>query len=509
MHTRDQTNVVPDFRSPARPSRRLLLSLVLGLPVGVSACSVTVTEHTIGDDSETSTSDGGAPTTSTDGGSIADGGDPLRSVDGVWLERGYARALRFSPSGVDEYHLTEVSCTPVGSTSRDEVLAAHDRIELTDDTLSWFQKDHFTRHEFDRASALPDACDAATQPDAPQVYDAFWHLFQENYAYFEVRGVDWDKIYQTHAQTLDASSSDDELMTALSESIAPLDDGHVYVFDGVSRGFMSGDLGELWQHWASQYDGEPVTNPINPRGDFILDMQEHVKNDILAGRGKTAIHDLLQWGYVEEGIGYLDLHEFYYPFEEEPSIAEIQSMVDAAMREVVRDFADADALIVDIRFNQGGSDSMGYAIMSWLTDRDVLVARKRAAYRGGWTTLQDVHVSPRDTAYFDKPIVLLQSGNSISAAETFAMAMNELPQVVSVGARSYGVFSDVLQRVLPNGWIVALSNEVYEAPNGAVYEAVGVPVDIEVPYDDSSSFYENLDATFERALQQLRPHVAR
>src|SRR5690606_27031922 len=113
---------------------------------------------------------------------------------------------------------------------------------------------------------------------------------------------------------------------------------------------------------------------------------------------------------------------------EEPSIGEIREMVDEAMLEVVTDLADAEALVVDIRFNQGGSDSMGYAIVSWLIDQPVLVARKRAAHDGGWTPLQDVHVEPRGTGFFDKPIALLQGENSISAAETFAMAMNELPQ---------------------------------------------------------------------------------
>jgi carboxyl-terminal processing protease len=184
-------------------------------------------------------------------------------------------------------------------------------------------------------------------------------------------------------------------------------------------------------------------------------------------------------------------------------------MVDTAMREVTTDFADADGLVIDIRFNQGGSDSMGYALVSWLTENPVLVARKRAVYDGAWTELQDVYVEPRDTSYFDRPIVLLQSGSSISAAETFAIAMNELPQVISVGTPTYGVLSDVLQRVLPNGWIAALSNEVYEAPDSSVYEAVGVPVDVEVSYDDDLTYYENLDATLERALQELRLQVER
>lgn len=446
------------------------------------------------------TADAGArPSDGADAGLMGNEG-----LAGVWRERGYARLVHIEGETVTEYHITEVSCTPAGEVTRAELRRAHDRIEVSRERLSWYERDHFTRHDFDRLASLPERCVDPERPDAAHVYDAFWHLFDENYAFFELRGVDWEATYAEYARQLDDESSDEELLAALSASIEPLDDGHVFVFDGVSQGFLSGSLGGLWERWATQYEGEPISNPINPRGDFIADMQTHVQEKILRGEGRSAIHGLINWGWLEDDIGYLELHEFYYPFDEEPSIREIRAMVDDAMVDVTTDLHDARAVVIDIRFNQGGSDSMGYAIVSWLTEAAVLVARKRAAHDGGWTKLQDVVVEPRGTEFFDKPIALLQSANSISAAETFALAMNELPQVTSVGTPSYGVLSDVLQRVLSNGWIVALSNEVYEAPAGDVYEAVGVPVDVEVPYDEALNYYENLDRTLERAVAELR-----
>ncbi|WP_428264771.1 hypothetical protein [Haliangium sp.] len=56
--------------------------------------------------------------------------------------------------------------------------------------------------------------------------------------------------------------------------------------------------------------------------------------------------------------------------------------------------------------------------------------------------------------------------------------------------------------MLPNGWLIGLSNEVYEAPDGAVYEAVGVPPAVEIPYDPEQGFFDNLDATLAAALAQ-------
>lgn len=45
-----------------------------------------------------------------------------------------------------------------------------------------------------------------------------------------------------------------------------------------------------------------------------------------------------------------------------------------------------------------------------------------------------------------------------------------------------GVFSDTLYRRLPNGWEFTLSNEIYRAPDGALFEGVGIP-----PQQDSAA----------------------
>lgn len=490
----------------AAPSRRFLVSWLRSARQLLLACCCWATWSCSDDVAGDDTDETKRPTDvePTDDAEPAD-----TELEGVWLERGYARLFHISDEVAIEYHVTSVSCTPAAEYSTSDLLSQHDRIEVEDRSASWYVRDGFTRHDFDQLDALPTICTDPAEPTPQHVYDAFWHLFDENYAFLELRGVDWNEIRATHSVGLNERTTDEELMLVLAESIEPLNDGHVFVFDGMSQGFMSGSLGDLWERWAAQYEGEPVTNPIDPRGDFALDMQIHVAEDILDGKGKSAIHGLLNWGWLEDGIGYLALSAFYHPFEEEPSVQEIREMVDEAMLEVTTDLANAAALVVDVRFNQGGSDDMGYAIVSWLTDEPVLVSRKHAIYDGGWTPLRDVYVEPRGTVFFDKPVALLQSENTISAAETFAMAMNELPRVTSVGTRSYGVLSDTLVRVLPNGWVAALSNEIYEAPDGSIYEAVGVPVDVEVPYDVTLPYYENLDATLRRAVAELRAQVGR
>lgn len=127
---------------------------------------------------------------------------------------------------------------------------------------------------------------------------------------------------------------------------------------------------------------------------------------------------------------------------------------------------------------------------------------KKAVANGDWTALQDISIEGRSNAY-QGPVYLLTSRNTISAAETFSLAMRELPQVTLVGTRTYGSLSDSLGRMLPNGWIVSLSNEIYQSPAGEVFEAKGIAPDVKVEYDEELSLEDNLDHTLQRTLRLI------
>ncbi len=458
---------------------RLQLAVVLPL-LGVAAC----------DDEEPN----------TDPAPIED----LGELEGVWAQRGYAVLLEIDGTEITELHATDVSCVRASTSTFSEALQSYDRIVGNHAEFSWYGQAHFTRYEFDRIDALPTTCqDAGTVVDPEANFEALWHLFSENYAYFETRGVDWQAMYDTHRASIGPDSTDEELFAVFEQMLTPLHDGHAWVFDGESLAFLSGSLGGLWSSWAEDYEGEPVTNPADPRRDFIVDTRRYVLEDVLGGEGHSALYDTMHWGWLDDGIGYLDVHEMGSPDAGELTIPDMLVQIDEAMAQMQRDLLGAEAIIVDIRFNQGGRDTMGYAIAGWFTDTDVLVSRKRATHLGGWTAEQEVWVRPRTDTPFTVPVQLLTSANSISAAETFTLAMSELPTVTRVGDTTYGAFSDSLVRVLPNGWLVSLSNEVYEAPDGGIYEAIGIPPELEVAPDPSLNFTENLQRTLDAAIAAL------
>src|SRR5262249_28495731 len=64
----------------------------------------------------------------------------------------------------------------------------------------------------------------------------------------------------------------------------------------------------------------------------------------------------------------------------------------------------------------------------------------------------------------------------VSAGETFTLAlMDRKPHVLRIGSNTQGVFSDVLNRNLPDGWRFRLPNEIYLTSHGEAFDAIGIP----------------------------------
>jgi hypothetical protein len=106
---------------------------------------------------------------------------------------------------------------------------------------------------------------------------------------------------------------------------------------------------------------------------------------------------------------------------------------------------------------------------------------------------------------FRGPVVELMGPLTISAGETFTQAlMGRMPHVTRIGENTQGVFSDVLVRKLPNGWVFGLPNEVYRTSEGIAFDGPGISPDIAVPVFAASDVASGKDPEMERALQILR-----
>jgi C-terminal processing protease CtpA/Prc len=142
----------------------------------------------------------------------------------------------------------------------------------------------------------------------------------------------------------------------------------------------------------------------------------------------------------------------------------------AVLDALFAEFQQYRAIIIDLRFNQGGFDSVALAWAARIATQQTLALRKRAG-KADWTA---VSVTPSAKQGFHGPVAVLVGNYTVSAGETAAQALMALPNVMSIGQPTQGALSDAIPKVLPNGWRFTLSIESYATPDGTDLELRGV-----------------------------------
>ncbi|MCF2872735.1 S41 family peptidase [Octadecabacter sp. G9-8] len=314
---------------------------------------------------------------------------------------------------------------------------------------------------FVRIDALPETCGPANPNATPQqVFDALWAAMDEHYAFFDLHGVDWDARRALRPAD-GATLADNALFVVLSETLSGLDDGHVQL--GASFDYFSPALAPDWFPDTVTFD----------RGDLRQAARDTIGTDLTLV-DQTAI----EYTLLPDGIGYVMIREMdlITPLgaREEPTIA-------LAFQQVADALQDATAIVIDVRYNPGGSDSVAFGIASHFTDQPVDVLTKTTRDGDAQTAPFTATLWPFDDTPLTQPVILLTSKLTGSAAEIFTLAMGALPQVVTMGEPTSGGLSDILGFTLPNGWSLGLSHQTYRSMDGALFEAVGIPPD--VPFD--------------------------
>jgi carboxyl-terminal processing protease len=427
----------------------------------------------------------------------------LSDLAGVWQMRGYGKVFDISPQRLAIYDVTDVSCMREKEQPIAEAQNEFDRIALARNGFTLFAAGGITRYAFERLASLPDRCrSSADQPltDPELNFWTLWHAFRENYAFFDLRQVRWDDVYAQFRPKIGAATTQDELFEVFSQVLTALNDGHVGLSAG-EREFSSGGHGELFEAWAAQNSVSDLKQASRQYKDTV---RSFIVKDVLHDKASHGANDILWWGWAAPGVGYINTVQMYMGAEENgiPLPRQIE-LVDEAMTRALTDLRQAKALIVDARFNPGGHDAVALRIMGYLTREKRLAFTKKAVVNGGYTETQEIHFEPHGKRQFTGPVYYLQSGNTVSAAEIFSLAMMALPNVTRVGTPTYGVLSDILPKKLPNGWTVGLSNELYVAVDGQLYEGRGIPPTVAVEPRSAKNFHERMQLDVDTALDLI------
>ena len=325
--------------------------------------------------------------------------------------------------------------------------------------------------------------------DPEKNFEFLWKTFHDRYPFFDLRNVDWKKQYDTYRPKVTNKTSDDELFDIFCQMLGPLNDGHV----------------EL----EARASGARKTRYFNPEKESRF-RQEFTKREIKQ-LFKTTEKTLVRHGFGKPTkteawmLHYCRSREFGYI-----RILELEGVdkrrLTAALRKITRDFNALKGIIIDIRDNPGGEDSIAITIINRFCDRKQVAFHRKTKIGPGkndFTPLMTWYLEPQGDTQFTGPIVLLTCDAVYSGGEVFALAIKQLPHVTIIGDHTNGIFSYQLEKKLPNGWEYCLSYQVYLSADMVCYEGKGVPADIEL-FNKKANIENDIDPLITRALRVLK-----
>ena len=383
-------------------------------------------------------------------------------------------------------------------------------ISIHEDTLSIIQGP--INYRFTRAQELPELCTASlsTQKKEDPLYnfEVFAETVKEHYAYLKLNDINWPELYKKQKSKLKQTSTQAELFLVIEETLEILNDNHRFLE-------ANEEVYEQLDALETEEEEEEADGTELPElGDFPvarLVSKHHMKEEM------TEDSWLLEWGKMTDQIGFIQVKAMwlYGDLDLPKQLVDDLGHVDAyikvfnemyesnylkkelkgvnkIMDKVMKDLADMEAIVIDLRFNGGGQDAVSYEILSRFSYKTIKAAEQKFRYGHQFTKVHPSYIKGRKDA-FTKPVYLLTSPETGSAAEGFALASMKLDHFKRIGSSTMGALSTSLGKTLPNDWVFAISNEIVMDLDGNVYENKGVPVDHEMNYSrDRQTFFRSV-----------------
>lgn len=199
-----------------------------------------------------------------------------------------------------------------------------------------------------------------------------------------------------------------------------------------------------------------------------------------AVEAKTVSYTLL-----DNNIGYLSISQF-----EEVTTKQFKAAVKDLQSQGMK------GLVIDIRNNPGGLLDTVVGMLKYMLPDGLIVYTEdkqgnRKEYKG------------QDNDEFNLPLAVIVNGNSASASEIFAGAIQDYGKGTIIGTQTYG--KGIVQTVKPltDGSAIKFTIAKYFTPKGQDIHGKGVTPDMVVEYDTDADVDTQLDAAIKNVEAQI------
>lgn len=263
-------------------------------------------------------------------------------------------------------------------------------------------------------------------------------------------------------------------------------------------GLLPGDV--LYKVNGEEVTGEDITEVVGKiKGEegtkvtvTIVREGETDPIDYVITRRKVEV-PTIEYEMLEGKIGYIAISEF-----DEVTADQFRSAIADLEKQGEK------GLVIDIRNNPGGLLDTVVNMLKRMLPKGMIV------YTEDKNGNRDEYKSD-GTEEFNKPLTVLINGNSASASEIFAGAIQDYGKGTIVGTTSFG--KGIVQSILPlsDGTAIKVTVSKYYTPKGRNIHKIGISPDVTIELDDALRqkvvIEKSEDNQLQKAIQILNKEI--
>lgn len=303
-------------------------------------------------------------------------------------------------------------------------------------------------------------------------FEALWTILDEHYCFFEEKGVDWNDVYERYSPMVSNEMTATELFNVCAEMLDELRDGHT----NLSASFNTSYYREWWSAYPQNYNERLVEQ-------YYLNF-----NQLSVGG--------IDYAILPQNVGYMRYSSFSYDIGE------------GNLDNVLAYLSTCVGLIIDVRDNGGGNITNVETLVSrFITERTLAgyISHKTGPGHDDFSKPYAFYYDPATEGHimWGKPVVVLTSRSTYSAANNFVSIMRLLPHVTVVGSTTGGGSGMPFSSELPNGWGIRFSAcSILDAQGNTTEQGVEPSPGCSINLDPEQALH-GVDTILERAIELL------
>lgn len=289
-------------------------------------------------------------------------------------------------------------------------------------------------------------------------YEKFCTHFLTHYSYKDLHGINWKKLLDSIKPTIIKSEFENEFAIRLLQVLKRANDPHLSISIN-GKHFPCADF----RITPLVYNYDAIFNEL-------IDVQPSQTGAVWSGMVGEAGYILiqtLQSQYKEDinfGIG------------------------------ILKDMKDAPAIIIDLRLNTGGDETLARSFVSSILSNAITYEKvetlDETTGRFDKVTIKTLNPSTTSTRYKGK-IFVLTSNRVVSSAESMVLMLSQMPNVQIVGSKTYGSSGNPVPYKATNVITVNIPSwKAYDA-NGLLIEGNGIEPDVRLEYPEEKFIAED------------------